>query len=352
MISVRDRQKAVELIDEAVAAGARLVQACKCLGIAFSSYLKWRSNPQGEDQRPKREFARNPRALSPEEQEAVYERYCQPDVCDLSVRQAFYTLLDKGEYLASESTVYRILRRYKANKRRDGVRAAANRHKPTSYEATGPNQVWTWDITYLRDAEHSTRFYYAFAAIDIYSRYVVHCDVFEAETAQNAVRFLSRAMDKHYIRPRCLVLHSDNGAAMKAAETLGLLVVRGVEFSHSRPRVSNDNPFSESLFKTMKYSGHMGKRNYHSLEECRQALAEFARKYNEQWVHSGINNVTPWARFSGADAGICEARRRVLELARARHPERWISNRIMKSEPAGSQWLNPDKQAPVLRQAA
>lgn len=127
----------------------------------------------------------------------------------------------------------------------------------------------------MRDAEHSTRFYYAFAVIDIYSRYMVHYDVFEAKTAQNAARFLSEAMDKHSIRPRCLVLHSDNGAAMKAAETLGLLAVRGVEFSHSRPRVSNDNPYSESLFKTMKYTGHMGKRNYHSLEECKKGLAAF-----------------------------------------------------------------------------
>lgn len=99
MISARDRRKAVELVTEAVAAGARALEACKCLGIAFSSYLKWRDCPEDEDQRPKREFAVTPRALSSEERQAVYERYCQPDVCDLSVRQAFYVLLDKGEYL-------------------------------------------------------------------------------------------------------------------------------------------------------------------------------------------------------------------------------------------------------------
>lgn len=231
------------------------------------------------------------------------------------------------------------------------MRACGNRYKPSRYEATGPNQVWTWDITYLRDAEHCTRFYYAFVVIDIYSRYMVHYDVFEAETSQNAVRFLTEAMDKHYIRPRCLVLHSDNGAAMKAAETLGLLAVRGVEFSHSRPRVSNDNPYSESLFKTMKYTGHMGKRNYHGLEECKKGLAAFAQKYNEQWVHSGINNVTPWARFSGVDAAICKARREVLEKARQQHPERWIGSRVMRCETAGSQWLNPDRQITSLKVA-
>ena len=202
MISARDRRKAVELVTEAVAVGTRAIEACKCVSIAFSSYLKWRDCPEDEDQRPKREFAANLRALSSEERQAVYERYCQPDVCDLSVRQAFYALLNKGEYLASESTVYRVLRRFKVNARRDGVRPAIKQYKPTSYEATGSNQVWTWDITYLRDAEHSTRLYYAFAVIDIYSRYMVHYDVFEAETAQNAVRFLSEAMDKHYIYVR------------------------------------------------------------------------------------------------------------------------------------------------------
>ena len=301
MISARDRRKAVELVTEAVAAGARAIEACKCLGIAFSSYLKWRDYPEDEGLHPKREFAANPRALSSEQRQTVYERYCQPDVCDLSVRPAFYVLLDKGEYLASESTVYRVLRHYKANVRRDGVRPFVKRHKPTSYEATGPNQVWTWDIAYLRDAEHSTRFYYAFAVIDIYSRYMVHYDVFEAETAQNAVRFLSEAIDKYYIRPRCLVLHSDNGATMKASETLGLVAVRGVEFSHSRPRVSNDNPYSESLFKTMKYTGHMGKHNYHSLEEC--------KKKGWPHLHRSTTSNGSWFIFGGQIKGPLKAMR-------------------------------------------
>lgn len=164
--------------------------------------------------------------------------------------------------------------------------------------------------------------------------------------------------DKHFQTPKLSALfaapslHVLNGAAMKAAETLGLLAVRGVEFSHSRPRVSNDNPYSELLFKTMKYTGHMGKRNYHSLEECKKGLAAFAQKYNEQWVHSGINNVTPWARFSGADAAICEARRVMLEKARQQHPERWIGGRVMRCEAAGSQWLNPDRQITSLKGAA
>jgi len=142
-ISARNRRKAVELVAQVVDAGARVVEVCKRLGIDFSSYLKWCDYPQNEDQRPKRIFPTNPRSLSSEERQAVYERYCRPDVYYLSMRQAFYTLLDKGEYLASESTVYRVLHRCKANVRRDGARRAGNQHKPTSYEAIGPNQVWT-----------------------------------------------------------------------------------------------------------------------------------------------------------------------------------------------------------------
>ena len=135
MISTRDRQKAVELITESVKAGARAVKAGKCLGIAFSSYLKWRRNPQSEDQRPKREFGPNPRALSEKERQAVYERYCQPDVCDLSVRPAFHALLDKGEYLASEATVYRVLRQHKAN---TAAMEFAPPSSDTSRQATRP----------------------------------------------------------------------------------------------------------------------------------------------------------------------------------------------------------------------
>ena len=142
---------------------------------------------------------------------------------DLSIRQAFHGLLDNGEYLAWESTVYRVFRERNVNIRRDGTRESIKRHKPTSFEATGPNQVWSWDNTYLKDANHQQCFYYVFAIVDICSRYVVHADVFDSESAENAVKFLEDAIKKHHIKPRALVLHSDNGAAMKAASTLALL---------------------------------------------------------------------------------------------------------------------------------
>ena len=338
MISAQDRRNVIELITEAVANGARTVSACRFLGIAFSTYRKWVENPDDEDRRPHMKRPTNANALSESERKAV---------CDLSIRQAFYKRLDEGEYLASESTVYRIMRTEGANKRRDGTKTPIRRYKPTSYVATGPNQVWSWDITYLRDANHPTRFFYAFAAIDIYSRYVVHADVFEAENADNAVEFLSEAMDKHHIRPRALVLHSDNGAAMKAAPALALLERRQVQFSHSRPRVSDDNPYSEAMFKTMKYAGYMGKKKYGSLEDAKQTLQEFVTAYNEKWAHSGINNVTPLCRFNGADAMVQARRNLVMQEAQARNPNRWIQGKRKHHAPAGEQYLNPDKPAAV-----
>lgn len=262
---------------------------------------------------------------------------------DLSIRQAFHGLLDNGEYLAWESTVYRVFRERDVNIRGDGTRESIKRHKPTSFEATGPNQVWSWDNTYLKDANHQQCFYYVFAIVDICSRYVVHADVFDSESAENSVKFLEDAIKKHHIKPRALVLHSDNGAAMKAASTLALLARYEVESSRSRPRVSNDNPYSESLFKTMKYRGYMGKRQYRSLGDAKTKLAEFVKKYNEEWVHSGINNVTPESRFKGYDGCIQEHRRLVLLQARERNRNRWISGVVRQFQMAGSQFLNPDR---------
>ncbi len=137
MISPQDRRKAVELVNEAVAQGVRIVRACECLGIAFSTYLKWSKSPEDEDGRSDPQRSHSPLALTEEEKQAVIERFCQPDMCDLSIRQAFHRLLDKGESLASESTVYRIFREHGVNIRRDGAREPIKRHKPTSFEATG-----------------------------------------------------------------------------------------------------------------------------------------------------------------------------------------------------------------------
>ena len=350
MISPQDRRETVTLVQEAAAAGARATEACRFIGLDYGTFCKWRDHPEDEDRRSTCERKPNRRSLSAEEKAVVIERLCRPDVCDLSPRQAFYKLLDQGEYYCSQSTIYRLFKETGLDVRRDGARPGVHRNKPTSFVATGPNQVWAWDITYLRDANYKTRFYYAFAIVDIYSRYVVHADVFDSETADNAVSFLSEAFDRHHIAPRQLVLHSDNGAAMKAAQTAALLVNRGVQISHSRPRVSDDNPYIESFFKTMKYMGHMGRCRFPSLEACRCRLRSFVRTYNCNMVHSGINCVTPACRFECRDGSVLEARRSVLEEAKRKHPERWIKGKVMDCSVAGPQCLNPDRLPEVPRE--
>ena len=135
---------------------------------------------------------------------------------------------------------------------------------------------------------------------------------------------------------------------MKAASTLALLARYQVEPSRSRPRVSNDNPYSESLFKTMKYRGYMGKRQYRSLDDAKTKLAEFIKKYNEEWVHSGINNVTPESRFKGYDGCIQDHRRLVLLQVRERNPKRWIGGTVRQFDTAGPQFLNPDRPSRLI----
>ena len=175
---------------------------------------------------------------------------------DLSLTQVFYKLLDENkEYWCSLSTLYRLFRARGLNARRTPIREARRRSKPTAYSAEKPNEVWTWDITHLRSSKYTGRFYYAYVIVDVFSRMVVSARVFVADNADFAMRFLGDAFRRYGIKPGQLVMHSDNGASMKAAPTLALLEKNGITFSHSRPRVSNDNPYSESFFRTLKYSG-------------------------------------------------------------------------------------------------
>ena len=351
MISPQDRRQAVELIDEAIGNGAGLVRACEALGICPKTYHAWKADPTGEDGRTKaaratQERKPSPRALSEEERQELVSRYCQPDVRDLSIPQAFYTLLDNREYYGSLRTVYRVMKDANLNAQRTSTRSPQKRSKPTSYLATGPNQVWTWDITYLRDATCSGRFFYAYAIIDIFSRVIVHHAVYPADNSEYAEKFLGEAFKRHHIKPRALVLHSDNGASMKAANVRALLSNEGIEFSHSRPRVSDDNPYSEAFFRTLKYTGEVRypKGGFESIDAANAWLTEYVDTYNGSRYHSGINYVTPNARFTGEDKVILAARRQCIEAAKERHPERWIQGKVMNCEPVGGVWLNPDKE--------
>lgn len=324
--------------------GTHAQEACDAVGITDRTYRNWKKLGD-EDGRTKRTAFQSVRRIAEATREAIVERFCKADVSDLSLPQAFYKLLDeKQEYHCSLSTLYRIFAAKGLNKRRAPTRDARGRYKPTSYQATGPNQVWTWDITYFRTSQYTGRFYYAYVIIDVYSRYIISARVYEADNAECAKAFLSEAFKTHGVRPGTLVVHSDNGASMKAASTQALLKDCGVKFSHSRPRVSNDNPYSESFFRTLKYSGDYlyPAYGFESLEKAQEWLTGFVTHYNEEHRHSGIRMVTPGARFRGEDKVILRRRERVIRKARREYPERWIQGRTLCCAPIGGVWLNPE----------
>ncbi len=268
-------------------------QSCEAVGITPRTLQNWRHAPDGDGRLDRSNFT-SPRQIPEDLREQIVDRFCKADVRDLSLTQAFYKLLDENkEYWCSLSTLYRLFRAQGLNARRAPTREARRRSKPTAYSAEKPNEVWTWDITYLRSSKYTGRFYYAYVIVDVYSRMVVSARVFEADNADFAVRFLGDAFRRYGIKPGQLVVHSDNGASMKAAPTLALLEKNGITFSHSRPRVSNDNPYSESFFRTLKYSGDYlyPRDGFDNAEEAEQWVQGFVDHYNEHHRHRGIRMV-------------------------------------------------------------
>lgn len=233
-------------------------------------------------------------------------------------------MADKGEYIASESTIYRILKEEKMNTHRGKSHPPIKREVPT-HIATNPNQVWTWDITWL-NADIKGKFFKLYLILDMFSRLIVAHEVWKTEKAQYAEQLIRRAVLAQGIQGKPLILHSDNGSPMKAATFQATLEKLGVQSSFSRPRVSNDNPYSESLFKTMKYQPQYPFKGFASIEKARKWVKKFVIWYNQVHLHSGINYLTPYQRHYGLDKSIMENRIKIYEDAKAKHPERWSGN--------------------------
>ena len=322
MISASNRQLALHLIKEALHSGARLKPACDELGITPRTYQRWTSKTSGiEDQRPliKRHPPQN--KLTEEERAEVVKVANSPDYADLSPNQIVPKLADKGKYIASESTFHRILKLEKLNKHRLRSKEAIKR-EPATHVATGPNQVWTWDITWI--AGPVKGFYYKlFLIVDMFSRYIVGYEVWETECASYSEQLVKKALLSQGIAGKRLILHSDNGSPMKAASFLVTLERLGVQSSFSRPRVSNDNPYSEALFKTLKYRPNYPEKGFENLGAARVWAKKFVDWYNKDHMHSGISYLTPAQRHYGEGEKILSNRQKVYELARNKHPERW-----------------------------
>ena len=312
------------LIDEAVASGARQSRACDVIGLDPRTLQRWRAQDIGDDGRagPKHPPQNK---LSAKERARVLQVANDPQYRDLSPKQIVPILADEGIYIASESTFYRILREEKQLVHRESSRPATERHRPDEHVATGPNQVWSWDITYLRGPVRGMFFYY-YALVDVWSRKLVGWTVEAEESAEHGQAMIAAACAREGVRRDQLVIHSDNGAPMKAATLLAFLQSLGIVPSFSRPSVSNDNPYSEALFRTAKYRPQYPRSPFESLEAARRWARWFERWYNTQHRHSSIKFVTPAQRHSGADVAILAERAELYEAAKAENPTRWTGS--------------------------
>lgn len=255
-------------------------------------------------------------------------------------------LADKGIYIGSESTMYRILREEKLQNHR-GRSAKPTHQHPTTYSADGPNQVWMWDITYL-NGPHKGMFYYLYLFSDLYDRSIVGWEVYEAENAEHASELIRRiTLKQGRLSTEPLVLHSDNGAPMKGATMLATLYQLGITPSNSRPRVSNDNPYAESLFRTLKYRPNYQPKGFSSLEEARKWVQLFVKWYNYEHHHSGIQFLTPKQMRSKEATVILEQRHQVYENAKAAHPERWNGRNTRNWSMPEKVYLNPEIKVEV-----
>jgi len=309
------------LVDETVAAGARQSRACAQLNIETRTLQRWRNQDIGDDGRagPKSPPSNK---LTAKERARVLEVANSPGNRDLSPKQIVPQLADQGEYVALESTMYRILREAKQMGHREPSRAPSKPYRPPECAATGPNQVWSWDITYLRTPVRGL-FFYLYVVLDVWSRKVVAWTIEKEECAERAVAMISAACEREGVHRHQLVIHSDNGSPMKSATLLAFLQGVGVVPSFSRPSVSNDNPYSESLFRTAKYRPEYPRKPFDSLEHARRWAAWFVAWYNNEHRHSSIKFVTPQQRHDGSDREILEKRAALYEEAKAKNPSRW-----------------------------
>lgn len=328
------------LIDEATTSGARLEAACETVGLTTRTAQRWRLQDGGEDRRcgPKREPANK---LSEPERLKILKVANSPEYRDLSPKQIVPRLADRGIYVASESSFYRTLHAEDMLHHRERSKPATG-HRPSEHIATGPWQVASWDITYLK-THIPGMFLYLYMVMDVWSRKIVGWAVHDTESKELAAELIRDIASSSGVDLSGWVLHADNGGPMKGSTMVATLQKLGVIPSFSRPHVSDDNPFSEALFRTMKYRPVYPTGGFATIEEARAWVHNFAAWYNTEHLHSGINYVTPEDRHAGRDEEILANRRRVYEEARRRNPSRW-SRHSRPWDHVDVVYLNPEQK--------
>ena len=338
----------LEHLNEATAAGARQSEACDIIGLSARTVQRWHKDDGGQDQR-KGPHRRPQNALSDTERHKVLQTANRPEYRNLSPKQIVPKLAQKGEYLASESTFYRLLHQHKQLAHRQRSTAPHKRSKPRLV-AQSPNEVWTWDITYLRSSVRGM-FFYLYLVLDIYSRKIVGWTVEQTESMELSSALLEQTCQQLGVDPKGIVLHSDNGGPMKGSTMLATLQRLGIVPSFSRPSVSDDNPFSEALFRTLKYRPEYPSKPFASLEEARNWVAAFVTWYNTDHLHSAIRFVTPDDRHFGREQEVLARRHKTYEQAQLRHPERW-SGATRNWQPVGPVYLNPEDSVALPQEVA
>ncbi len=329
-----ERGQLKAMIDEATAAGARQIKACEVIGVSERTLQRWSLSGNDGRQSP----SHTPKnKLTDLERQRILNLCNEAQYAHLPANKIVPLLADNGEYVASEATFYRVLKEAKQLAHRLKSKPIRSIHKPKALVATGPNQIYCWDITYLPTTVKGI-FYYLYLVMDVYSRKIVGWQVYDRECSALAADLMTDICLHEQV-----VLHSDNGSPMKGATMLATLQQLGVVPSFSRPSVSNDNPYSESLFRTLKYRPEYPENPFDSLNESRDWVAGFVEWYNDEHLHSSIKFVTPSQRHSGKDAEILAHRKRIYQEAKMQRPERWRGD-IKNWDLVTEVHLNPEKQ--------
>jgi len=322
---------------ETLGKDAGLQRACQAMGVSRASVYRRRC-PTPKDLTSS--GASSPRALSVLQRSEVRDLLNSERFMDQAPREVYATLLDEGEYLCSVRTMYRILGEEKAVRERRNQLRHPNYKKPELL-ATGPNQVWSWDITKLLGPQKWT-YYYLYVILDIYSRYVVGWMLATRESTDLASRLIRETVEKQGVVEDQLTIHSDRGPSMASHGVAQLLASLGVTKSHSRPHVSNDNPFSESQFKTMKYRPEFPDR-FGGYEDALGLCRSFFKWYNDEHYHSGIGLLRPSVLHYGQAEKVIADRADVLQSAYAKHPERFVHGCPKPQALPTAVWINPPK---------
>jgi putative transposase len=332
--------------------------ACEAVGVPRATFYRVRgkgSAVTAEVRAEASEGARSQvraasiRALSEDERQEVIRRLNSERFVDQAPREVYASLLDEGEYLCSVRTMYRVLEEAgEARERRDQVRHPA--YQKPELLAKAPNEVWSWDITKLLGPVKWS-YFYLYVILDIFSRYVVGWMVAEGESEELAEKLIAETCHKQGIEPGRLTLHADRGSSMKSKLVAHLLDMLGVTKTHSRPQVSDDNPYSEAQFKTLKYSPEFPER-FGSLQDALSFCREFFTWYNEQHHHTGIALLTPKMAHYGEAAQVIEARDQVLRAAYEAHPERFVRGLPKAPRLPEAVWINPPAKIEAEQEAA